>query len=528
MPAIRSLVSARLVAHAQVVAWARKLEAAIAGWVAGVALSVFVSMLVAAGADSWQVHRDGVGLGLLTLVIWFWGFCIGVFIVGPIVAVLLIRRTSRSPISAGGPASAASKAPSADIGWSAAQMRSQPPDHPGRGLGDGRRVLGHRSAPAAVAWVLAGAVVVAVTAIGACVALDLGPCRGLPPHEQIARFSGIGYVVRSPDGSRDAYIWSYPDVGEIGLLTRDGATGTTGARTGEQLGGVGLVPTDIAWMPDSRRLLVVFNDGSSALGGRIGIFSFETGGMERIFGLPFVADDLSGIDVSPDGTAALVTSDRFAAGDDTFPPVGRLYRIDLDTGKAEPVPASFLGWPSHPVYVDAGHAAVVDSSFDRSTLSLVDLEAGTVRELTPPDLNVIDVAGRAPGDEIVVFAYHSRPDGVGDDQDRRDPVIAAVDVRTGEVRELFAPGVLWRVRMQPDAEVAVAFADTCRGDCDGVEVWELDLSRYLGVHMGVRPRTEVGQPGMDSSDGSLNHLPRAIAFVDKTEGGGSGAVLLSF
>lgn len=96
------------------------------------------------------------------------------------------------------------------------------------------------------------------------------------------------------------------------------------------------------------------------------------------------------------------------------------------------------------------------------------------------------------------------------------------------MRELFAPGVLWRVRMQPDAEAAVAFADTCRGDCDGVEVWELDLSRYLGVHMGVRPRTEVGQPGMDSSDGSLNHLPRAIAFVDKTEGGGSGAVLLSF
>jgi hypothetical protein len=33
---------------------------------------------------------------------------------------------------------------------------------------------------------------------------------------------------------------------------------------------------------------------------------------------------------------------------------------------------------------------------------------------------------------------------------------------------------------------------------------------------------------MDSSNGSLNHLPRAIAFVDKTEGGGSGAVLLSF
>jgi hypothetical protein len=33
---------------------------------------------------------------------------------------------------------------------------------------------------------------------------------------------------------------------------------------------------------------------------------------------------------------------------------------------------------------------------------------------------------------------------------------------------------------------------------------------------------------MDSSDGSLNHLPRASAFVDKTEGGGSGAVLLNF
>jgi hypothetical protein len=459
---------------------AHKVGAAIVGWIAGVVLSIVASILVAAGANSWQVHREGVGLGLFTLVYWFWGFCIGVLLVGPIVAVLLVRRTTTTPTPAGAPAPTVAQGPNAEGGWSAAQMRSDPQVGPRPDLGDRLRARWGRSAPAAIAWIAASATVVAVSAIGGCVTLDLGPCRGLPPHEQIARFGRIGYVLRSPDGSRDAYIWSYPDAGAIGLLTRDGATGTTGEQTGADLDGTGIVPTDIAWMPDSRRLLVVFNDGPSAQGDRIGIFSFDTGAMERTFVLPFVADDLAGIDVSPDGTAALVTSDRFAAPEDTFPPVGRLYRVDLGTGETEVISAPFLGWPAHPVYVDASHAVVVDSSFDRSTLSLVDLEAGTVRELTPPDLNVVDVAGRALGEEIVVLAYHSNPDGVGDDQDQRDPVIAAVDAQTGEVRELFAPGVLSRVRMQSDADVAVALADTCSGDCSGAEVWVLDLSRYLG------------------------------------------------
>jgi hypothetical protein len=55
-----------------------------------------------------------------------------------------------------------------------------------------------------------------------------------------------------------------------------------------------------------------------------------------------------------------------------------------------------------------------------------------------------------------------------------------VDVRSGGVRELFDPGIMSRVRMEPDAEVAVALAATCSGNWSGVEVWELDLSRYLG------------------------------------------------
>ncbi len=462
-----------------VVSGARKLGAVIVGWIAGVVLSTVASMLVAAGADSWQLHREGVGLGLFTLVYWFWGFCIGVLIVGPVVAVLLVRRTLTTPTPAGAPALTVPQGPNAEGGWSAAQMRSDPQLRPGPDLGVRLRARWGRSAPAAVVWIAASATVVAVGAFGGCVALDLGPCHGLPPHEQIARFGGIGYVLRSPDGSLDAYIWSYPDVGAIGLLTRDGATGTTGERTGEDLGGGELIPTDIAWMPDSRRLLIVFEDGGSLVGDRIGIFSFGTGSLERTFGVPFVAEDLAGIDVSPDGTSALVISDRFANEEDEVRNVGRLYRIDLGTGDAGVVPAQFLGSPSRPVYVDASHAVVVDSSFDRSTLSLVDLETGTVRELTPPDLNVVDVAGRAPGGEIVVLAYHSRPDGVGDYQDRQDPVIAAVDVRTGEVRELFAPGVVGHVRMQSDTDVAVALADTCSGDCSGAEVWVLDLSRYL-------------------------------------------------
>jgi hypothetical protein len=234
-------------------------------------------------------------------------------------------------------------------------------------------------------------------------------------------------------------------------------------------------------MPDSRRLLVLSHEGSSGVGDRIGIYSFESRSMERTFGLPFVARDLGGIDVSPDGTSALVATDPFAEHDASFAPPEGLYRVDLRTGVAEVVQARFVGSAGHPVYVDAGRAVVVESSFDRSTLSLVDLDLGTVEELTPADLNVIDVVGRAAGDVIVFFAFHSSPDDAVTDADRRDPVIAAVDLRTGEVRELFAPGVLSRLRMWSGDVRAIGLANTCSGECDGgAEVWDLDLSGYLG------------------------------------------------
>lgn len=63
----------------------------------------------------------------------------------------------------------------------------------------------------------------------------------------------------------------------------------------------------------------------------------------------------------------------------------------------------------------------VDSSFDRSMLSPVNLDAGTVQELTPPDLNMVDMVGKGADDVIVLFAYHSSPDGIRSVADLQDP-----------------------------------------------------------------------------------------------------------
>ena len=100
--------------------------------------------------------------------------------------------------------------------------------------------------------------------------------------------------------------------------------------------------------------------------------------------------------------------------------------------------------------------------------------------LTPSDLNVYEMAGRAANGGIVFSAFHGTSDPLvttGEDFD--DPVVALVEIDSGEIRELFEPGVTSRLRMEPDGVDAVAIAQTCSGDCSGADVWRLDLSRYL-------------------------------------------------
>jgi hypothetical protein len=62
-----------------------------------------------------------------------------------------------------------------------------------------------------------------------------------------------------------------------------------------------------------------------------------------------------------------------------------------------------------------------------------------------------------------------------------DPIVGFVDPLDGEVRELFDPGVVPTLQMHADGVHATALAEACSGDCSGyLEVWTLDLSRYLG------------------------------------------------
>jgi hypothetical protein len=422
-----------------------RVSRAIGGWFTGVCVGLFGSILVAWAVNAWHEYRWGVSVGLLTIAIVFWGLVLGVFVGGPVVAVLAVRRAGRPTPGGYGEAAATPVA------------------------GVGRRPK-RRSVRLLLALSLVAAVVVA-GGIGVCGGLRWAPCSGFPPHETIAH-GDFRYVLPSPDGSRYAFISAFGDAAQIGILYQ-------GATTDLPTQDPRIVPVAIDWMPDSTRLAEVFHSPASDTRYRIGIFSLASGLVETSFELPFNASDTDPIAVSPDGASVLVTSaprtgsGRIGYGTD-------LFRADLRSGRVEKIDAAFTGYLTDLMYVDASHAVVLDSFNGHSRLSLVDLGSALTTALTPSDLNVYEMAGRAANGGIVFSAFHGTSDPLvttGEDFD--DPVVALVEIDSGEVRELFEPGVTSRLRMEPDGVDAVAIAETCSGDCSGTDVWRLDLSRYL-------------------------------------------------
>jgi len=312
--------------------------------------------------------------------------------------------------------------------------------------------------------------VVVAGAIGVCGGLRWAPCRGFPRHETIAH-GDFRYVLPSPDGSRYAFISAFGDAAQIGILYQ-GATSDLPTQDPR------IVPVAIAWMPDSARLAEVFHSPAPNARDRIGIVS-ASGLLDTSFELPFNASDTGPIAVSPDGASVLATSvprtgsGRMGYGTD-------LFRVDLRSGGVEKIDAAFTGYLRDLMYVDASHAVVLDSFNGHSRLSLVDLGTALATVLTPSDLNVYEIAGRAANGAVVFSAFHGTSDPLvttGEDFD--DPVVALVEIDNGEVRELFEPGVTSGLRMEPNGVDAVAIAKTCSGDCSGTDVWRLDLSRYL-------------------------------------------------
>lgn len=72
--------------------------------------------------------------------------------------------------------------------------------------------------------------------------------------------------------------------------------------------------------------------------------------------------------------------------------------------------AEFAGWAEFPIYLDARRAVVVDYFYSHGSLRMIDLDSGSTEVLTPSDLNLYGLAGRAAGGEIVFSAFHSTTD----------------------------------------------------------------------------------------------------------------------
>jgi hypothetical protein len=176
---------------------------------------------------------------------------------------------------------------------------------------------------------------------------------------------------------------------------------------------------------------------------------------------------------SPDGASALL----FAA------PSGdalgeRLYRVDLATGQSA-LAASFPNGARGPVYLDPDTAVVIELDLGHAKLTLLDLPTGAMRPLTADDVSVYEVAGTDARGGVGFTGFHVTPDQNITTEDQDDPFVGELDVATGEIQELFEPGVT-AMRMVPAGTDAVALAQTCLGDCGGGEqVWKLDLTRYL-------------------------------------------------
>jgi hypothetical protein len=362
-----------------------------------------------------------------------------VFLIGPILAVVAVKRSGKA------------RAESSDLLLSS--------------VGDFAR----RHVRLLVTLSLIG-VGVAAGAVGVCGGLQWAPCRAFPPHV-VEGGGDFRSVLPSPDGSRYASISSIGDASTIGVRE---VGWIASART---VATRGSIPDAIAWMPDSVRLAVLSHATDRRQRAQISIISSQNGLVERRVELPFTASFVADVAVSPDGAEALVASG---------PPMDQeerggqgLYRVDLLRGQVDRMDVSLSGFARHPLYLDADHAVVVDAWDGHSSLRLIDLDSGSVSTLTPTDLNVDEPIGRAANGSVLSSAFHSGSDPfVNTTEAFEHPVVALVDLGDGSVRELFDAGVTSHLRMGTDGLHAVALADTCQGDCWGVELWALDLSRY--------------------------------------------------
>jgi hypothetical protein len=418
---------------------------AVGGWVIGICLGLGTGALAAWGADAWSHYRWGVPVGLIVLVIVFWGFVAGVFLIGPVLAVAAVRRSGKARSNGDEPAE------TSDVLLAS--------------VGDFAR----RHVRLLVTLSLIG-VALAVGAVGVCGGLQWAPCRAFPSHV-VEGGGDFRSVLPSPDCSRFASISSIGESSTIEVLEEGSIASTRTVATH------GSIPDAIAWMPDSVRLAVLSHAMARQQRAQISIISSENGLVERRVELPFTASFGADVAVSPDGAEALVASGpsmdpRDSGGEG-------LYRIDLLRGQVERMEVSFSGLPRHPLYLDAGHAVVVDAWNGHSSLRMIDLVSGSVATLTPVDLNVDEPIGQAANGGVLFSAFHSGSDPfVTTTNALEHPVVALVDLVNGSVRELFDAGVTSHLRMRSDGLHAVALADTCQGDCWGVELWTLDLSRY--------------------------------------------------
>lgn len=352
-----------------------------------------------------------------------------------------------------------------------------------------------------------GAIVLTASGvIAACLALRVGLCArdqppllGFPPHRTVGEGT-FRFVLPSPDGARFALVPLYAEEdGQLGLIERGIATRL---RSWDRLR---VTLKDVAWMPDSERLLVLFHEGPEEGNDRIGVFSLADERLVRAFDLPFAVAEFEGVAVSPNGGSALVVSAWAPPEPGSNSRPGDLVLVDLRTGRVGTVFMEFAG--GSPVYLDAHRAAALHyDDIGLGRVDMIDLDSGAGEFVTPAHLDVADVAGVLSDGRIVFWAYRIQvePSPIIE-RDDEHAVVALVDGETKRVLELFEPGETSQVRVQPGGDRAVVLADTCSGgwfvfgfgDCDpSLSVWVLDLSSYVDdVEAEIQPGDADGAIG---------------------------------
>lgn len=238
----------------------------------------------------------------------------------------------------------------------------------------------------------------------------------------------------SPDGSRIAW-FGYDDRfrPRVGLVEGSSLRPLTPRS---------MRAADVAWMPDSSRLLVAYHDDRRT---KLAVVDLDGSVVERVDPAKRIVSESAGMVVLDGRTAVLsatTTWGRMSPAD--------LYRVDLVTGEVENVTATpriSEEWPE-PVggsrWLITGGLLTTQEGGPTGWAGIFDADTGKTTRLTAPSF-FVDKATRVPGTSGVVF----------DTSLRKDRGIWETDLSGSDPQQLLgAAEVRWPV-VSPDGAVVL-------------------------------------------------------------------------